>query len=139
LLYKASNAGVKIRLIVRGMFSLVPGVEKQSENIRAISIVDKFLEHTRIFIFANDADPKYFISSADLMPRNLDRRIEVICPIYDNDIKEQLKNYMEIQWMDNTRARILNKENKNRFKRTGKSNRIRAQWAIYEQIKKNTC
>jgi polyphosphate kinase len=139
LLYKASSAGVKIRLIIRGMFSLVPGIEKQSENIQAISIVDKFLEHSRIFIFANDGDSKYYISSADLMPRNLDRRIEVICPIYDDDIKEQLKNYMEIQWQDNTRARILSKENKNRYKRSGKSNRIRAQWEIYEQIKKSNC
>ena len=139
LLYKASNAGVKIRLIIRGMFSLIPGINNQSENIEAISIIDKFLEHSRIFAFANDGDPRYFLSSADWMPRNLDRRVEVTCPIYDEDIREQLRKYMEIQWMDNVRSRILNMEQENKFRRPGRSKKIRAQWEIYDLLKKLDC
>jgi polyphosphate kinase len=82
------EAGVKIQLIVRGIFGMQTGIRKLSENISAISIVDKYLEHSRIF-FGNDGDEKMFISSADWMPRNLNRRIEVACPIYDNEIKEE--------------------------------------------------
>ncbi|TFG93997.1 MAG: polyphosphate kinase 1, partial [Calditrichales bacterium] len=106
-LYEASEAGVIIRLIVRGMFSLTPGKENMSHNIQAISIVDKFLEHSRILIFHNDGDEKVFISSADWMPRNIDRRIEVTCPIYDEDIKKEIRTHFDIQWRDNVRARIL--------------------------------
>ncbi len=134
-LYEASEAGVKIRLIVRGMFSLIPGIEGMSSNIEAISIVDKFLEHTRIFIFCNDGDEKIYISSADWMPRNIDRRIEVTCPIYDEDIKNELRSYMEIQWKDNVRARILNDKLDNRFRRDRSRKKIRTQWQIYDYLK----
>jgi len=135
-LYEASEAGVKIRLIVRGMFSLIPDVEGMSSNIEAISIVDKFLEHTRIFIFCNDGDEKVYISSADWMPRNIDRRIEVTCPIYDEDIKNELRSYMEIQWSDNVRARILNDKLDNTFRKDRSRKKIRTQWQIYDYLKK---
>ena len=87
-LYEASNAGVKIKLQVRGICSLIPGVKGMSENIEAVSIVDYFLEHTRSFIFCNNDDPEVYISSADFMTRNLDGRVEVTCPIYDEEIKD---------------------------------------------------
>jgi polyphosphate kinase len=135
-LYEASEAGVKIKLIVRGMFSLIPGAEGMSSNIEAISIVDKFLEHTRIFIFCNDGDEKLFISSADWMPRNIDMRIEVTCPIYDEDIKNELRSYMEIQWKDNVRARILNDKLDNKYKRDRSRKKIRTQWQIYDYLKR---
>ena len=86
-LYDASNAGVKIKLQIRGICSLIPGIKDMSENIEAISIVDNFLEHSRVFIFGNDDNPEVFISSADFMTRNLDGRVEVTCPIYQEDIK----------------------------------------------------
>ena len=118
------------------MFSLIPGVEGMSSNIEAISIVDKFLEHTRIYIFGNDGEEKLFISSADWMPRNIEHRIEVTCPIYDQDIKNELRSYMEIQWSDNVKARILNDKLDNRFRINRSKKKIRTQWQIYEYLKK---
>lgn len=137
VLYQASNAGVKIKLIIRGMFSLVPGQAGFSENIEAISIVDKLLEHSRIFAFCNDDDPVYFLSSADWMPRNLDHRVEVTCPIYDPDLKLQIQQFLDIQWQDNCRARILNPLLDNKMRRAGRGKKIRAQWDIYDWLKKN--
>jgi polyphosphate kinase len=134
-LYQASEAGVKIKLIVRGMFSLIPGCKGLSSNIEAISIIDRFLEHSRILIFANGGEEKYFISSADLMPRNLDRRVEVACPIYDRDIKSELRKFFDIQWQDNVRARILNEVLDNKFKTDGSTRPFRAQWEIYDYLK----
>ncbi|HMX59666.1 MAG TPA: polyphosphate kinase 1, partial [Chitinophagales bacterium] len=115
-LYNASKAGVKIRLIVRGINSLVPQFSGFSENIEAISIVDKFLEHTRIFVFHNDGKPEVFIGSADLMTRNLDFRIEVVLPIIDEKIKKQLLKIMELQWKDNVKSRWFDEGQKNIFK-----------------------
>jgi len=135
-LYEASEAGVKIKLIVRGMFSLVPGIEGISINIEAISIVDKFLEHTRIYRFCNNEDEIFYISSADLMPRNIDHRIEVTCPVYDEDIKNELRTYMDIQWQDNVRARILNDKLDNRYRRDRSRKKIRTQWQTYDYLKK---
>ena len=135
-LYEASEAGVKIKLIIRGMFSLVPGIEGMSSNIEAISIVDKFLEHSRIFIFCNDGDELFYISSADWMPRNIDRRIEVTCPLYDEEIKNELRVYMDIHWKDNVRARILNDQLDNKFRKDRSRKKIRAQWQTYEFLKK---
>ncbi len=135
-LYAASQAGVNVKLIVRSMFSLVPGIEGTSENIRAISIVDKYLEHTRIFIFHNGGSPKYFISSADLMRRNLDRRVEVTCPIYDKNLQRELQDFMDIQWRDNVRARVLNLAMDNRMQAGESDQPVRAQWAIYDYLKK---
>ena len=130
-LYEASNAGVKIQLIIRGVCCLIPGVDGMSENIEAISIVDKFLEHPRVFIFGNDGDPKIFISSADWMTRNLDNRVEVGCPIYDEDIKKELIDTFEISWSDNVKARIFNGEQNNVY-RKNELPKLRSQFAIYD-------
>ncbi len=130
-LYEASRAGVKIRLIIRGVCCLVPGVKGMSENIEAISIVDKFLEHPRIFIFGNNGDPKIYISSADWMTRNLDFRVEVGCPIYDADIKQELLDTFDISWSDNVKARIFNEEQDNSYRKNNKAN-LRSQFAMYD-------
>lgn len=105
-LYDASRAGVKVQLIIRGICSLIPGVKGMSENIEAISIVDAYLEHSRVYIFCNENNPDVFISSADFMTRNLDARVEVSCPIYDQDIKEELINTFDIGWKGNVKARF---------------------------------
>jgi polyphosphate kinase len=135
-LYRASQAGVKIRLNVRGMFSLVPGVPGMSENIEAIRIVDRYLEHTRIFVFANGGDEKTYISSADLMPRNIDRRVEVTCPIYDKDIQEELRIFLDFQWKDNVKARLHGDGTIHNFLE-GSSKKNRAQEDIYNYLKRN--
>lgn len=134
-LYKASQAGVKIRLIVRGICSLVPGISGVSDNIEAISIVDKFLEHSRIFIFCNSGREQYYISSADWMTRNLDLRVEVACPIYDKDIQRELRTYFETQWQDNVKARILNGTQDNQYRRAPNEPSVRSQDVIYECLK----
>ena len=103
-LYEASQAGVKIRIIVRGICCLVPGIEGMSENISVISIVDRFLEHARIYVFHNAGEELVYVASADWMKRNLSRRIEVAFPVYDKKIKTQLLKQLEIQWNDNTKA-----------------------------------
>ncbi|NOZ47453.1 MAG: polyphosphate kinase 1 [Chlorobi bacterium] len=134
-LYNASRAGVKITLLVRGMMSLVPGIKSMSENIEAFSIVDKFLEHSRIYIFCNNNKEKYFISSADIMPRNLDRRIEVTCPIYSLEIQKELKAFIECQLMDNVKARIINKKMNNSYRKTSETAKSRAQWCFFDYLK----
>lgn len=106
-LYEASNAGVKIRLLVRGICCLVPGVAGVSENIEVRSVVGRFLEHSRIYIFNNNSNTRVFIASADWMQRNFDRRIELMFEIYKQDIKEQLSSILETYWKDNTKARVL--------------------------------
>lgn len=133
-LYEASRAGVKIKMIVRGICCLVPGVEGMSENIEAISIVDKFLEHTRLFIFGNAGDPKLYISSADLMTRNIENRVEVTCPIYDENIKQELMDTFDICWQDNVKARLFDENQSNKYKRN-KQPKIRAQFATYDYYK----
>ncbi len=107
MLYRASAAGVEIRLIVRGACCLKPGVPGLSENIRAISIVDKYLEHARLAIFCNGGNEKAYIGSADWMKRNLDRRVEVAAPVLDEDIRRTLKRFFDIQWNDTDKARDL--------------------------------
>ena len=89
-LYEASTAGVKIEILIRGNCSLVPGVKGLSENIRCVGIIDRYLEHSRILIFANGGNPRYFLGSADWMPRNLNNRIEVMTPVFDADLKKDL-------------------------------------------------
>lgn len=135
-LYEASRAGVKIQLIIRGICCLVPGIKGMSENIEAISIVDKFLEHTRLFAFANGGNPKIYISSADWMTRNLDYRVEVGCPIYDEDIKKELMDTFEICWKDNMKARVFNEKQDNAYRKTTVP-RIRSQFATYEYYAKD--
>ncbi|WP_273567535.1 polyphosphate kinase 1 [Maribacter halichondriae] len=131
-LYEASRAGVKIQLIVRGICCLVPGVEGMSENIEAISIVDKFLEHPRVFIFGNNGDSKVYISSADWMTRNLDYRVEVGCPVYDPMIKQELIDTFEISWNDNMKARIFSEKQDNAYRKNNGKPKLRSQFAMYD-------
>lgn len=133
-LYEASKAGVKIQMIVRGICCLVPGVKGVSENIEVISIVDKFLEHTRLYIFCNNNDTKVYISSADWMTRNIDNRVEVSCPIYQDDIKQELLDIFEICWNDNAKARLLDKTQKNNYRKNDK-HKLRSQFATYDYLK----
>jgi len=115
-LYEASNAGVKIKLQVRGICSLIPGVKGMSENIEAVSIVDYFLEHTRSYIFCNNDDPEVYISSADFMTRNLDGRVEVTCPIYDEEIKKQIIDTFNVGWKGNVKARFHSEKFENKYR-----------------------
>lgn len=114
-LYEASSAGVDIRLMIRGMISVVPGIKGISDKIRATGIVDRYLEHTRLMIFCNDGNEECYISSADLMTRNIDRRIEVTCPIWDPAIKKELREVFRIQWRDNVKAREISATGTNRM------------------------
>lgn len=135
-LYDASNAGVKIRLQVRGICSLIPGVKGMSENIEAISIVDNYLEHSRIFIFGNNGHPDVFISSADFMTRNLDGRVEVTCPIYDEDIKKQLIDNFDVGWRGNVKARYHSEKLDNIYRiRVEGESIFRAQHETYNYYK----
>jgi polyphosphate kinase len=134
-LYEASAAGVKIRLIVRGINCLKLDDPELSANIQAVSIVDRFLEHTRAFCFHNDGNPEYFISSADWMARNLNRRVEVTAPVYDPKIQRQLKDHFEILWKDNTKSRIFNAKQSNEY-RMLPGPKIRAQVELYHYVKK---
>jgi len=134
-LYRASSAGVQIRLIVRGMFSLIPGLPNLSQNIEGISIVDRFLEHSRIMVFHNGGSPKYFLASGDWMTRNLDGRVEVAFPVYDPDLQNELRAFLAAQWNDNVKARILNKDLDNQYRRTPFEGKTRAQGTIYEFLK----
>ena len=132
-LYSASNAGVKIQLEVRGICSLVPGIPGMSENIEAISIVDNYLEHSRLYIFGNDGDPEVYISSADFMTRNLDARVEVTCPIYDPEIKQELIDNFDLGWKGNVKARYHSENMDNKY-RVRKDNEpiFRAQLETYK-------
>jgi polyphosphate kinase len=133
-LYEASRAGVKIQLIIRGICCLIPGIKGMSENIEAISIVDKFLEHPRVFIFANGGDPMVYISSADWMTRNIENRVEVGCPIYDSEVKKEILDTFQLSWSDNVKARLFNANQDNTYVRNDKP-KIRSQFAIYEYYK----
>jgi polyphosphate kinase len=135
-LYDASCAGVKVKIIVRGMFSMVPGIKGVSENIKAISIVDRFLEHTRFMIFCNGdtGNEQVYITSADIMPRNLDHRIEVTCPIFDKNLKHELMDIFDIQWSDGVKARILDESQTNRFAEPKKKS-VQSQIGVYNYIK----
>ncbi|MGA0986675.1 MAG: polyphosphate kinase 1 [Flavobacteriaceae bacterium] len=132
--YKASQEGVKIDLIIRGINCLIPGVKGMSENIRAISIVDKFLEHTRMFIFANGGDPKVYISSADWMTRNIENRVEVGVPIYQENLKSELMEVFDIYWNDNQKARVFSAKQDNAYRKNKKAP-LRAQFALYDYYK----
>tara|TARA_B100000497_G_scaffold31890_1_gene37446 strand:+ start:6157 stop:8247 length:2091 start_codon:yes stop_codon:yes gene_type:complete len=133
-LYAASTAGVKIQLIVRGICCLIPGVKNMSENIEVISVVDKFLEHPRLYIFENDGAPKVYISSADFMRRNLDTRVEISCPIYDQQIKEEILETFDICWSDNVKARCISQKQDNVY-RNNNNPKVRSQFALYEFYK----
>jgi polyphosphate kinase len=130
-LYEASNAGVEVKLIIRGVCCLVPGIKNQSENIQVISIVDRFLEHARFFIFENAGNPVYFITSADLMERNLDKRIEVGVPIHDPQLQDEIQHVFDIQWKGNVKVRIIDKKQKNNYKKSDDNHPFRAQMELY--------
>ncbi len=135
-LYEASEAGVPVLLFIRSMFSLIPGIDGLSSNIRAFSIVDKFLEHSRILVFCSGGEDKMYITSADLMPRNLDRRVEVTCPIYDPDLKQELRTFLRLQLEDNVKTRILDKDLTNSYVPSDTDKSSRAQWSIYDYLKR---
>lgn len=130
-LYEASNAGVKVDLIVRGMCCLVPQIPGYSENITARSIVDRYLEHARVWIFCNDGEESTYLSSADFMNRNLDRRVEVAFPIFSPSIKQQIRKIIDLQLMDDTKAREININNDNRYFTSRKAIHHHAQLETY--------
>ena len=134
-LYDASNAGVKIQLIIRGMCCLVPGIDGFSTNIEVISIVDKYLEHARVWIFSNNGKQLMYLSSADMMTRNLDRRVEVAFPVLDADIRAEIRQIINIQLKDNTKAREINQYNNNRYHKTSSKEICRSQNDIYTYLK----
>ncbi len=130
-LYHASREGVPIKLIIRGICCLIPGVPGMSENIEVISIVDKFLEHPRLFIFENGGNQKVYISSADFMGRNLDNRVEITCPIYDKEIKKEILDTFEICWSDTEKARVISEKNDNAYRKSNGGPKIRSQFELY--------
>ncbi|MCX7877710.1 MAG: polyphosphate kinase 1 [Ignavibacteria bacterium] len=133
-LYEANRAGVRINLIIRSICCLVPGVKPFSENIRAISIVDRFLEHDRVYIFHNGGNEKIYMSSADWMRRNLSRRIEVAFPVYDENVKKFVRDIVNIKLRDNQKARIIDEKQINSFvKANGEPHR--SQYEIYDYVK----
>lgn len=129
-LYKASNAGVHVQLLIRGICCLVPGIKGQSENIYITSVVDRFLEHGRIYIFGNGGDEQVFIGSADWMTRNLTHRIEVITPVLDPDLKKIVRDVINIELEDNVKARIVDAEQRNEYVRNSKKE-VQSQVVIY--------
>lgn len=135
-LYQASQAGVKIELIIRGICSLVPGIEGVSENIRVISIVDRFLEHARVFIFYHGGEELIYLSSADWMSRNLSYRVETAFPIYATHIRNQIKDFMTIQMSDNVKARVIDAASSNHYRKDGSDLAIRSQMETYYYIKR---
>ncbi len=122
-LYQVSRAGVKIKLICRGICVIKPGVKGISENIEIVSIVDRFLEHSRVFIFANAANPKYFLGLADWIVRNFDHRFEVITPIYEKNIQEELMDIVNIQLSYNV------------YRQKNQKEPVRAQFKTYDYLK----
>lgn len=133
-LYQASCSGVKIRLIIRGICCLIPGVKNMSENIEVLSIIDRFLEHARVYFFANAGNSTCYISSADWMARNLDHRIEASCPVYDENLKKELKDLLEMQWKDNVKARMQIKNEAN-IRNKIEENSFRSQYETYNYFK----
>jgi polyphosphate kinase len=133
-LYKASEAGVKVDLIIRGVCTLKPG-QPYSRNIKVIRIVDRFLEHARVFVFNNDGDHTIYMGSADWMKRNLRRRVECIFPVYDPDAKSELLDVLNIQLKDNVKACELDENHINR-RIVSKGPQVRSQIATYEYFRK---
>lgn len=134
-LYEASQAGVPIRLIIRGICSMVPGVPGISQNIQIISIVDRYLEHARVFLFHNQGNEEVFLASADLMTRNLSWRVETVFPIYAEAIKKQIRDVITVQWSDNTKARIIDMEDNNAYRKT-EGTKVQSQVDTYHYFKR---
>ncbi len=136
-LSQASNAGVKIQIICRGICVMVPGIRGFSENIEITGVVDKFLEHARVMVFANGGNPKYYISSADWMIRNFDHRFEVACPVFDPKIQEELMLMLQVQLRDNVKARYINSDPINQYKKPAPGEKpVRSQFYLYDYFKK---
>jgi polyphosphate kinase len=133
-LYLASSSGVKIEMIIRGICCLIPGLKGKSENITIISIVDRYLEHARFMIFANDGQAEYFISSADWMERNLDKRIEVGAPILDQALQTEIDTIFEYQWKGSVKSRLIRKDLKNVY-RKAEGKPFHAQVMLYAYYK----
>jgi polyphosphate kinase len=134
-LYRASQAGVRINLVVRGVCCMRPNLPKWSENVKARSIVDRFLEHARIFRFVNGGSTRMYLASADFMKRNLDRRVEVAFPVFDPDLREEMERFLHFQLSDNTKARILDSEQSNHYvgRRVGEP-RVEAQEGFFRWL-----
>jgi len=137
-LYKASQKGVEVKMIIRGICSLVPGVKNVSSNIEVISIVDRYLEHARIFMFHNDGDEKIYLSSADWMVRNLHRRIETMFPILDKKLQGVIKDLLTIQMMDNVKARYIHIKDNNKYRKDTTDLPVRSQVETYYYMKRYT-
>ncbi|MEO6682571.1 MAG: polyphosphate kinase 1 [Ginsengibacter sp.] len=133
-LYTAAKHGVKIKMIIRGICCMLTQNKKFRRKVKAISIVDEYLEHARVMIFDNDGKESVYISSADWMVRNIDHRIEVACPIYDKEIKQELMDILNIQLSDNVKARILNNQQSNEYVPSETESRIRSQVEIYHYL-----
>ncbi len=133
-LYEASRVGVKVKIIARSICSLVPQVTGVSDNIQVTSIVGRFLEHSRVYIFANDDEPSVYISSADMMSRNIDHRVEVSLPVYDKTIKRRIIDILRLQSNDNCRARIIDQDHSNRYVARGNRRKVDSQIAIHEYL-----
>ncbi len=133
LLYEAAEAGVEVRLMVRSMFSVAAGHPKVSGNIEGRSIVDGCLEHSRLFVFGNSGNPRVFLSSADFLPRNFDSRFEIIVPVLDEELRDELMHYLDLQWADNVKARVLDAGLTNAIAKGGKKAQ-RCQEAIPEWL-----
>lgn len=133
MLYKASAEGVKVRLVVRGIHCLIPNIEGISDNIESVSVIDKFLEHTRIYWFTNAGKDRVFIASADMMERNLDARIEVACPIYDENIKKMVMDTFDLSFNDNVKARLHDANQSLTYQKNDLS-RLRSQFVTYDYL-----
>lgn len=134
-LYDAARAGVEVRVNVRGMFSLISSSQEENYSIHSIGIIDRYLEHSRIYYFYNGGKENIYISSADLMSRNLDRRVEVTAPIYDAEIKKEIIGFLELQWKDNTASRLLDNELSNKIINHGQQPAITSQVAFYDFLR----
>lgn len=134
-LYQASNAGVKIKMIIRGMCCLIPGLKGYSENIEVISIIDKYLEHSRVHIYCNGGKELTYLTSADFMTRNIETRVEVGFPVYDKDLQREIRDIINLQLEDNTKSREINAHNTNKYRKSNSELPHRAQVDIYEYLK----
>jgi polyphosphate kinase len=134
---EAAKAGVKIRMLIRGTCSLSSVSEEVKKNIEIISIIDKYLEHSRMLVFHNDGDEQIYLTSADWMIRNLNSRVEMSCPVFDPQVRKELKDYLEIQFRDNMKSRVIDEEQQNHYK-TDNLQPCRSQEEIYLYLKENS-
>ncbi len=134
-LYDASNAGVQIKIIVRGICCLIPGIEGFSENITVVSIIDKFLEHARVYIFGNNGKEEMILSSGDLMSRNFEHRVEVGFPVLDEEVRNEIRDIIEFQLQDNVKSRDITKANNNKYHKNKLNHKVRAQVQTYNYLK----